>query len=91
MLTEKWLRNPTNKTALEMDAVAVKIPVSIVKRMILVIKKCVFLKRGLRSKKNVIHPAIAISHKAAEPFQSCCDVSRDDTIVKFEYLTPQKR
>jgi hypothetical protein len=23
MLTEKWLRNPTNKTALEMDAVAV--------------------------------------------------------------------
>jgi hypothetical protein len=71
MLTENVLRNPTNKTALEMDAVAVlffwnktlrtrldkkkdmeapvKIPVSIVKRMILVIRKCVFLKRGLRS------------------------------------------
>lgn len=70
MLTEKSWRNPTNNTALEMDAVAVffwnktlrtrldkkkdmeapvKMPVSIVKRMILVIRKCVFLKRGLRS------------------------------------------
>jgi len=32
----------------------VKIPVSIVKRMILVIRKCVFLKRGLRSNFNTV-------------------------------------
>lgn len=44
----KTLRTRHDETKKEMEA-PVKIPVSIVKRMILVIRKCVFLKRGLRS------------------------------------------